>query len=201
MRDTENITTFLSHQDYTYNDYQIERMATDDNFMPSRTYDRIITSKIKSTQYYNNKHVTEYESGTIRDYNEIKKTKTILVVDDDPDATLAVKKSLETENNRSSNSTYFQIYTCNLPVQALSEFKPSFYDLLLIDVEMPIMNGFELSTRMLEIDPDPKICFMSAAEVNYEAMREIYPTVSFGCFIKKPVSLDHLIRSVNAELE
>ena len=200
MRHVGTFRTLLSYQEYAYSDNQIERIAEDDNFVSSREYDRIITSRIQSNQYYNNKHISKHEGGVIRDYSEVKKTKTILVVDDDPDTTLAVKKSLEIENSRTSNSTYFQIYTYNLPVLALSEFKPKFYDLLLIDVEMPIMNGFELSTKILEIDPDPKICFMSAAEVNYEAMREIYPTVSFGCFIKKPVSLDHLIRSVNAEL-
>jgi DNA-binding response OmpR family regulator len=84
---------------------------------------------------------------------------------------------------------------------ALSEFKPNFYDLLLIDVEMPNMNGFEFSTRILEIDADPKICFMSAAEINFEALREIYPFINFGCFIKKPISLERLIRRVRDELE
>jgi hypothetical protein len=63
------------------------------------------------------------------------------------------------------------------------------------------MNGFELSTKILELDANPKICFMSAADVNYEALREIYPSISFGCFIKKPVSLDYLIKRVLAELE
>jgi hypothetical protein len=49
---------------------------------------------------------------------------------------------------------------------------------------MPIITVFELSTKILEIDADPKICFMSAAEVNYEPLREIYSSVSVGCFIK-----------------
>src|SRR3712207_7082658 len=70
---------------------------------------------------------------------------------------------------RPPRSTLFPYTTL---FRSLSEFKPNFYDLLLIDVEMPRMNGFELSARILEIDPDPKICFMSAAEVNYEALRE-----------------------------
>jgi DNA-binding response OmpR family regulator len=63
------------------------------------------------------------------------------------------------------------------------------------------MNGFEFSTKILEIDADPKICFMSAAEVNYEALREIYPFVNFGCFIKKPISLERLVSRVRDELD
>jgi len=77
----------------------------------------------------------------------------------------------------------------------LPEFKPNFYDLLLIDIEMPKMNGFDLATKIMEIDANPNICFMSAAEVSREALREIYPSVSFGCFIRKPVSLKCLIRT------
>ena len=201
MSHIESITTLLSYQRCTYSRYQIDRVASFDNFVPSREYDRIIATKIRSNQYYNNRDRNEGEGGLVRDYSETKKTKTILVVDDDQDTTMAVRSSFEMENSHPTNGTCFQIYTYNFPGLALSEFRPNFYDLLLIDVEMPQMNGFELSTKILEIDPDPKICFMSAAEVNYEALREIYPTVNFGCFIKKPVSLDHLIRSVKAELE
>ena len=66
---------------------------------------------------------------------------------------------------------------------------------------MPKMNGFELSTKILEIDTNPKICFMSSAKVNHEALREIYPAINIGCFIKKPVSPDQLVRIIKTELE
>lgn len=66
---------------------------------------------------------------------------------------------------------------------------------------MPYMNGFELCQKILELDADIRICFMSAAEVNIEALREVYPKVSFGCFIKKPVSIDYLVQRLLAELE
>jgi YesN/AraC family two-component response regulator len=56
---------------------------------------------------------------------------------------------------------------------ALSEFKPNFYDLLLVDI-MPHMNGFELSEKILAIDINVKVCFMSSAEINLEALRT-YP--------------------------
>ena len=66
---------------------------------------------------------------------------------------------------------------------------------------MPDMNGFELSTQILKIDVNVKICFMSAGEVNDDAVRELYPSISIGCFIKKPISIEELVKRVRAELE
>jgi DNA-binding response OmpR family regulator len=121
--------------------------------------------------------------------------KRILIVDDDPDITLTFKYALERENDK------LEVHTFNDPLSVLSQFKPSFYDLLLIDINMPDMNGFELCTAILKIDVNVKICFMSAGEVNHEAVRELYPTLSIGCFIKKPVAIDYLLKRINAELE
>jgi CheY-like chemotaxis protein len=190
----------MNLQSYTYYDSNTERVADSDNFIPSREYDRLMTARVQSNQYYYTRNIRKGK-GLIADNSKIKEAKTILVVDDDQSTTLAVKSSLEKESGHATNRISYLVDTYNFPTVALSEFKPNFYDLLLIDVEMPNMNGFELSSKMLEIDADPKICFMSAAEVNYEALREIYPSVSFGCFIKKPISLEHLIRRVRAELE
>ena len=123
--------------------------------------------------------------------------KRILIVDDDPDITLTFKIALEKEND---NNKEFEVHTFNDPLSVLSQFKPSFYDLLLIDINMPDMNGFELCTAILKIDVNVRICFMSAGEVNHEAVREIYPTISIGCFIKKPVVVDYLVKRVKEEL-
>jgi CheY-like chemotaxis protein len=185
---------------YTFFDDKGESIAYTGNFVPTQEYDKMMAARIQSNQYYQKKD-NKRGKGLVADNSKIKKTKTILVVDDDQDTTLAVKSGLESENNHTTNRTDYLVHTYNFPTSALSEFKANFYDLLLIDVEMPKMNGFEFSTKILEIDADPKICFMSAAEVNYEALREIYPSVNFGCFIKKPISLEHLIRRVKAELE
>ena len=120
--------------------------------------------------------------------------KRILIVDDDPDITLTFKSALENEDDK------LEVHTFNDPLSALSQFKPSFYDLLLIDINMPDMNGFELCTEILKIDVNVKICFMSAGEVNHEAVRELYPTISIGCFIKKPIAIDYLLNRIMAEL-
>ena len=124
--------------------------------------------------------------------------KRILIVDDDPDITLTFKIALEKEND--NNNKEFEVHAFNDPLSVLSQFKPSFYDLLLIDINMPDMNGFELCTEILKIDVNVRICFMSAGEVNHEAVREIYPTISIGCFIKKPVVVDYLVKRVKEEL-
>jgi DNA-binding response OmpR family regulator len=95
----------------------------------------------------------------------------------------------------------FEVYTYNDPILALSEFKPHFYDLMLIDINMPDLNGFELCERILELDINIKVCFVSAVDVNDRALREVYPKISIGCFIKKPVTIDYLVKRVKTELE
>jgi response regulator RpfG family c-di-GMP phosphodiesterase len=66
---------------------------------------------------------------------------------------------------------------------------------------MPNMNGFQLCEKILKLDVNIRVCFISALEINIQALREVYPTVSFGCFIKKPVSMGHLIKRLSSELD
>jgi len=84
---------------------------------------------------------------------------------------------------------------------ALTEFKPNFYDLLLVDINMPHMNGFELSEKILATDLNVKVCFMFSAEISREALREIYPSLSLGSFIRKPVTIDYLLKRIMSELD
>ena len=58
------------------------------------------------------------------------------------------------------------------------------------------MNGFELSEKILAIDINVRVCFMSSAEINRKTLREIYPALSVGCFIRKPVSMDYLVNRI-----
>lgn len=92
-----------------------------------------------------------------------------------------------------SRKAFFKVYTCNDPLLALSQFKPDFYDLILIDINMPTMDGLEFSTKILDLDINPKICLMSAGMINQEALREEYPSRNIGCFIKKPVTIEFLL--------
>ena len=129
--------------------------------------------------------------------------KSILVIDDNPDIALTFKRGLEAENNNKSenNNIFFEVFAYNDPILALSEFKPNFYDLMLVDINMPEMNGFEFCIKALEIDVNPKVCFMSSGLINQEALRVQYPSLSVGCFIEKPITIEDLIKRVKAELE
>jgi DNA-binding response OmpR family regulator len=120
-------------------------------------------------------------------------SKTVLIIDDDPDVTMVFSLGLQDEG--------FDVYTYNDPLEALSQFRPNFYDLILIDINMPKMNGIELAIQILELDANVKICFITAGEANIEVLRELYPTRSIGCYIKKPVTIDQLVRRIKAELE
>jgi DNA-binding response OmpR family regulator len=128
-------------------------------------------------------------------------TKRILVIDDDQDITFTFKRGLEAENQYSSGKIFFQVYAYHDPFLALSEFKLNFYDLLLVDVNMPKMNGFEFSEKILKLDVNVRVCYISAGEMNIEALREQYPTLSIGCFMKKPITIENLVRRVKTELE
>jgi len=129
-----------------------------------------------------------------------KHWKRILIVDDNVDITTTFKTAIEDSNNTTLTKK-IEVHTSNNPVLALSEFKPNFYDLLLVDINMPHMNGFQLSERILAIDINVRICFMSSGEINRKALREIYPTLTVGCFMKKPMTIDYLLERIRLELD
>jgi two-component SAPR family response regulator len=82
---------------------------------------------------------------------------------------------------------------------ALSNFKPGLYDLLLLDIKMPMINGFDLHQKMKEIDSNVKSCFLTASELFYEEYRKLdsYPSLDKAYFIQKPCRSEDLIRKIN----
>jgi len=139
------------------------------------------------------------EQEQIKQSPSSKATKTqnkrILIVDDNTDIAFTLRIGVE------DNDSSMQVYSYDNPVNALLDFKPNFYDLLLIDINMPLMNGFELCEKLLQKDINVKRCFMTAGEINMDAVREVHPLKSIGCFIKKPITTDALVRHIRAELE
>jgi DNA-binding response OmpR family regulator len=123
----------------------------------------------------------------------VRKGNKILLVDNEADVIITFKAILQDAG--------FIVNTYEDPLIALSNFIPHFYDLVILDIGMPKMNGIELSRQLLELDSNVKICFITAGEANIEVLRELYPSRAIGCFINKPVTIDQLVKRVKAELE
>jgi DNA-binding response OmpR family regulator len=116
----------------------------------------------------------------------------ILIVDDDPDIILTFKNGLE--------SNGFEVDSYNDALLALKNFKANFYDLLLIDIRMPNMTGFELFQRINKIDNKANVCFITAFEVYYMALLQEFPYLNNTCFIRKPISIDELVKRIKKVL-
>lgn len=122
-----------------------------------------------------------------------KKSYRILIVDDEVDITCIIKQGLEREG--------FEVEAFNDPEKALANFKAGSYDLLLLDIRMPKMNGFQLYKKLREIDEKAKICFITAFEIYYDEFRKVFPKVRVNCFVRKPVRLEELAKTIREELE
>ena len=116
----------------------------------------------------------------------------ILLVDDEPDITFTIK-SIMKENG-------IQIDPFNDPVIALKSYKRYFYDLVVLDIKMPKMDGFELYTKIRELDPNVKICFLTAIATLNEGFiklrSEFDRLISEGYFIQKPIKTEDLIKKI-----
>jgi DNA-binding response OmpR family regulator len=116
----------------------------------------------------------------------------ILIVDDEPEIVQLFALALEDKG--------FIVDTYNDPLIALSKFKTDLYDLVLLDIRLPNMDGFELYGKIRNMDKRIKVCFISAYQVNYLALRDQYPGLEIDCVIPKPVKIEDLVKIVKAEL-
>jgi DNA-binding response OmpR family regulator len=114
----------------------------------------------------------------------------ILAVDDEPDLTMLCRMSLEHSG--------FKVDTFNDPEEALSKFKPGSYDLIILDIKMPKMDGFELYHKIKKKDNNANICFLTASELYYEEFRKKkYYALDKSMFIRKPIDNEELVKEVN----
>jgi DNA-binding response OmpR family regulator len=124
------------------------------------------------------------------------KKKKVMIVDDELDLSLLLKTLLE-ENN-------FKVDWYTDPVLALNKFKRNFYDLLLLDIKMPKMNGFELYRELKKVEKRVKVCFLTALTELYEYDKfkeEVSPKEDERYFIPKPIENEDLIKRVNSIID
>jgi DNA-binding response OmpR family regulator len=120
--------------------------------------------------------------------------KRILAVDDEPDLTTICSLALEHYG--------FKVDTFNDSNEALSRFKPDYYDLVILDIKMPKMDGFELYNELKKRDSNVKVCFLTASELYYEEFRKKeYCALDKNLFIQKPIDNEELFKEVNKIIE
>jgi two-component system, OmpR family, response regulator ChvI len=118
--------------------------------------------------------------------------KRILIVDDEPDITESFGIALEDSG--------FEVDKFNDPAIALASFRPNLYNLLILDIKMPKMEGFELYDKIKNIDKSVKVFFISAFEIDHAAIRKQYPSLKIENFIPKPILIPELIKKVNEQI-
>ncbi|MGC2669880.1 MAG: response regulator [Candidatus Nitrosopolaris sp.] len=117
----------------------------------------------------------------------------ILLVDNEPDNTSVFSMGLEDAG--------FKVDAFNDSLLALSRFKARFYDLSILDINMPNMNGFELYKELRKKDEKVRVCFLTASEMYHESLRVPPQTLNdVKCFIPKPISIDDFIKRIEEEL-
>jgi DNA-binding response OmpR family regulator len=114
----------------------------------------------------------------------------ILIVDDEPDLTQVYSLVLEYHG--------FKVDSFNDPQEALSKFEPGLYDLVILDIKMPKMDGFELHHEIKKKDNNSKVCFLTASELYYEEFRKKgYSALDRNLFLRKLIENEELVKEIN----
>ena len=119
----------------------------------------------------------------------IEMSKRILVIDDEPDVNITLRKVLEKNG--------FIVDSYENPFLALENFKPHYYDLLILDIKMPKMSGFSLYREIKRLDKKLKICFLTAGEMYYGSYSDIFSSLPANCFIRKPITNEEILEHID----
>ncbi|HJU12897.1 MAG TPA: response regulator [Candidatus Nitrosotalea sp.] len=116
----------------------------------------------------------------------------ILAIDDEADFSATIKSGLEAYG--------FEVETYNDPELVLSQFKASKYDMVLLDFDMPKMDGIDVFQEIRRRDGDVRICFLSGYDKYYKEFNDLFPESGVRLFIQKPIGIAELVSRINSEL-
>ena len=167
-------------------------------FIPNHEFSRYLSFLLNSNSenrlkdYHPVTHTTILnDKSTIS--SPVATSKRILIVDDEQDIAKLFKVALERAG--------FVVDVFNDPLKSLSSYRVGAYDLLLLDIKMPQMSGFELYNKINQIDDKVKVCFMTAFEEYYDEFKKQFPHLKeTECFIRKPIGMNDLIKTVKSHL-
>jgi DNA-binding response OmpR family regulator len=125
--------------------------------------------------------------------NQQEHKRRILFVNDDADTTAVIKKGLSHHG--------FKVDAYEDSNSALQNFKARSYDLIILDVLMKGLDGFELYNKMRNIDENVHVCFITASNTFYEKYKKLYPGIEKECFIQKPITIKKLANTIDLILK
>src|SRR5919202_7072168 len=113
----------------------------------------------------------------------------IILVDDERDINLMLKIVLEDNG--------FEVDVFDDSIIALNNYEAGLYDLLILDIKMPKMDGFELYDQIKKIDDKSKVCFLTASEMYYkELTKDKYESLDKELFLLKPIAPNDLVKQI-----
>jgi CheY-like chemotaxis protein len=158
-------------------------------------YDEIITQLQLQAQQQQQCHqkLEQQQNICLQTSNRKKR---VLLVDDEADHCLTYQVVLQDAG--------YECISYMDSIKALQQFRPNYYDLVILDIKMPTLDGFALCEKIREIDTAVQIIFITAGEVDYENFRrQYYPKLSsdvnINC-IQKPIGNEELVRFVNVAI-
>ena len=124
-----------------------------------------------------------------------KASSSVLLIDDDKDVLTVLKRSLELKG--------MNTYGFSNPILAVEHFRNNAanYDIVVTDIRMPDMNGFEVARAVKEVRPDIKIAFITAFEINKSEFEKVLPSTKVDTFIAKPVKLGTFVERIKGIVE
>ena len=116
-------------------------------------------------------------------------SKRILILDDEMDSNITVEAVLQDNG--------FKVDSYEDPILALENFKSYFYDLVILDIKMPEMDGFLVYNEIKKLDNRIKVCFLTAGEIYCGIYADSFSSVDVKYFIRKPIENEELIKCVH----
>lgn len=176
--DSDNIEEI--EQDLIWHHHYLACKNYDETIMNKLNYFRILDPLDQSIRQNQLKQI---------DITSIK-NKRVMLVEDEDDIVMLFEMILGSDAG-------LKLDSFTEPFAALNNFISGSYDLIMIDVTMPKMNGFELYHEIRKLDDKVNVCFLTAGEMYDEEIRkESFPELDINCFIRKPIANQDLIQRV-----
>jgi PleD family two-component response regulator len=160
------------------------------HYLACKNYDRTIMNKLNYFRNLDSLNQPIRQNQLEQIDNTSIKNKRVMLVEDEDDIVMLFEMIL-------GSDAELKIDSFTEPFAALNNFISGLYDLIMIDVTMPKMNGFELYYKIRKLDDKVKVCFLTAGEMYDEEIRkETFPELDTNCFIRKPIANQDLIQRV-----